>query len=183
VRQLTGATVWLTGLSGAGKSTIASNLADIARDRDVDCFVLDGDVIRGGLNADLGFSEHDRAENVRRIGEVALLIARSGHLVVVAAISPRTKDRDAVRIRHDELAVHFAEVYVATRLEVCEHRDVKGLYALARSGKIEHFTGISDPYEPPCSPDMTLSSEEASAHACAEVVANYLESIGAIPPN
>ena len=154
-----GATIWLTGLSGSGKSTIAHRVEELLIDAGNATYVLDGDNIRHELNADLGFSAADRAENVRRVGEVARLMADAGLVVVAALISPYAADRDAVRAAHDAAGVAFYEVHVATALEVSEARDPKGLYAKARAGEIEGFTGVDDPYEAPTDPDLVLDAE------------------------
>ena len=140
-------------------------------------YELDGDDLREGLNADLGFDEVDRAENVRRLGEVALLLARLGHLSIVSAISPYAASRAAVRKRHGELGVRFLEVHVATPLALCEARDPKGLYIRARRGELESFTGISAPYEVPESPEVSVANEGSPQEAALEVFA-ALESSG-----
>ena len=149
-----GKVIWLTGLSGAGKSTIAMDLERRLFDDGRQVYVLDGDIVRTGLCQDLGFSPKDRAENIRRIGEVALIMANSGLCVIVAFISPFRVDRD--RVRDAMLEGCFTEVYVNAPLEVCEQRDTKGLYARAVRGEIADFTGISSPYEPPLSPEVEL---------------------------
>src|SRR5579864_263776 len=158
-----GLTVWLTGLSSAGKSTIAAALCDTLRSRGHAVEWLDGDVIRRALCKDLGFSKHDRDENIRRIGFVAELLARHGVIVIVSAISPYRAARAGVRAS----IPNFLEVYVRAPLAVCEQRDLKGIYARARSGEIHGVTGIDDPYEPPESPDVEcrtdLESIEESA--------------------
>ena len=165
-----GGTVWLTGLPSAGKTTIAQALAKLVwAERERHAFLLDGDDLREGLNADLGFDQEDRAENVRRLGEVAILLTRLGHLSVVSAISPYAASRKAVRARHDELGLCFVEVYVSTPLAVCEARDPKGLYAKARRGELVSFTGISAPYEAPESPELSLSNEGSPEEAALEV--------------
>ena len=156
VLKTCGGTVWFTGLPGAGKTTVAKALHDMLLERGLVSYLLDGEALRDGLNADLGFSQRDRAENVRRLGEVAILLARFGHLSIVSAISPYAASRKAVRERHLELAVGFVEVYVATPLEVCEARDPKGLYARARKGELLSFTGISQSYEPPEAPEALV---------------------------
>jgi len=166
-----GGTVWLTGLPGAGKSTVAQVVHDLLLKRGLRSCVLDGDDLREGLNADLGFEESDRIENVRRLGEVAILLARLGQLSIVGAISPYTAGRKAVRDRHLALGVTFVEVYVATPLEVCEARDPKGLYARARRGEVLSFTGISAPYEAPESPDLALQTTGSPQEAAFEVLA------------
>jgi adenylylsulfate kinase len=149
-----GCVVWLTGLSGAGKSTIAANLNQRLSQIGMKSFILDGDVMRNGLCSDLKFSQEDRKENVRRITEVARLFAEAGMVCIVALISPYRMDRDAARaiIGSDR----FVEVYVNAPIEVCERRDPKGLYAKARSGVIKDFTGISAPYEPPLAPEVEI---------------------------
>ena len=152
-----GCTVWLTGLSGAGKSTLACGLdAELGR-AGVNSYVLDGDELRAGLNADLGFSERDRSENVRRTGEVARLFTDAGFVVIVALISPYRVDRE--RIRGVIGTDHFLEVFVDAPLHVCEHRDAKGLYARARAGTLAGFTGVSAPYEPPEHPQLVIKTD------------------------
>jgi adenylyl-sulfate kinase len=155
--QLSGATVWFTGLSGSGKSTIANALAERLLEIGRPAYVLDGDNLRHGLNADLGFSAADRAENVRRVGEVARLMADAGLVVLVPVISPYRADRDRVRTAHEAAGLRFVEVFVDTPLELCEQRDPKGLYAKARAGEVTGMTGIDDPYEPPLSPELVLT--------------------------
>jgi len=174
-RVTPGGTVWLTGLPSAGKTTIARCLADLLLgERGLRVYLLDGDDLREGLNADLGFDEGDRTENVRRLGEVAMLLARLGHLSVVSAISPYAESRKAVRERHRALGVSFVEIYVATTLEICEARDPKGLYARARRGELPAFTGISAPYEPPESPELSLANEGSPEEAAREVLTAML---------
>lgn len=153
-----GATVWLTGLSGSGKSTIASALEEALVAAGRAAYRLDGDNIRHGLNADLGFSAEDRAENVRRVGEVARLFADAGVVAIVPVISPYRSDRQQVRQIHDAADVPYIEVFVDTPLAVCEQRDPKGLYAKARAGEISGFTGIDDPYEEPLAPELRLDT-------------------------
>ena len=167
---MTGLTVWITGLSASGKTTIALELADQLATQGITPFILDGDALRTGLNADLGFSRADRQENVRRVGEVALLLARAGHLVLVPLISPYRADRDQVRARHDDHGVRFVEVYLDVPLEVCEHRDPKGLYARARAGQLSHFTGVDDPYEAPLYPELCITPGTTAADDAARVV-------------
>lgn len=153
-----GMTLWFTGLSGSGKSTIAAAVeADLIL-RGRAAYTLDGDNVRHGLNSDLGFSAVDRSENVRRVGEVARLMADAGLVVLVPVISPYRGDRDAVRVAHEAAGIRFVEVHVATPLEVCEARDPKGLYALARAGEIADFTGIDDRYEEPFSPELRIDA-------------------------
>jgi adenylyl-sulfate kinase len=152
-----GATVWLTGLSGSGKSTIGVALEELLVSRGIPAYMLDGDNLRHGLNGDLGFSEADRAENVRRAGEVACLFADAGMVAIVPLISPYVADRERVRRRHEDGGLRFVEVFVDTPLEECERRDPKGLYKKARAGELKHFTGIDDPYEPPSAPELHLT--------------------------
>jgi adenylyl-sulfate kinase len=154
---LTGATVWFTGLSGSGKSTVADAVATALLDAGRAVYVLDGDNVRHGLNADLGFSAADRAENVRRIGEVARLLADAGLVALVPVVSPYRTDRDRVRAAHEAAGLRFVEVFVDTPLALCEERDPKGLYARARAGELTGLTGVDDPYEPPPSPDLHLT--------------------------
>lgn len=157
-----GATFWFTGLSGAGKSTLSNalkNRLDSMLGDTKKVFILDGDVIRTGLNKDLGFSAEDRAENIRRISEVAKLFALSGQICFVAFISPYSKDRDFGKRIHKEVGIPFYECFINSSLDVCESRDVKGLYAKARKGEIKNFTGISDPYEAPENPDLDVRTD------------------------
>lgn len=161
-----GRIVWLTGLSGAGKSTLAIALERRLFDEGRHVCVLDGDIVRTGLCEDLGFSAEDRTENIRRIGEVACLMAGAGLVVIVAFISPFRSDRE--RVRAGIPAGRFTEVFVNTPLEVCEQRDPKGLYAKARAGELTDFTGISSPYEPPDSPEVTVSTEQLSVNESVE---------------
>jgi bifunctional enzyme CysN/CysC len=165
-----GVTVWLTGLSGSGKSTIAHRLEARLVSGARAAYVLDGDNVRHGLNGDLGFSPADRAENVRRIGEVARLMADAGLVVAVPVISPYRADRDRVRKAHAAAGIPFLEVWVATPLEVCEERDPKGMYARARAGEIASFTGIDAPYEEPETPDLTLDTSMLDVDVCVEEV-------------
>jgi adenylylsulfate kinase len=167
-----GAVVWLTGLSGSGKSTIARHAERLLIEAGHAAYVLDGDNLRHDLNADLGFSPADRAENVRRVGAVARLFADAGVLCLAAFVSPYRADRDAVRARLP--AGRFVEVHVATPLAVCEERDPKGLYARARAGDIPDFTGISAPYEPPLDPELVLGRDGTEAHAEARVLVEAL---------
>lgn len=169
-----GATVWLTGLSGSGKSTIAHRTEQLLVESGRASYVLDGDNLRHGLNGDLGFSSEDRTENVRRIGEVARLMADSGLVVLVPVISPYREDRDRVRRIHGVAGVPFREVYVDTPIEICERRDPKGLYKKARAGEITGFTGIDDPYEPPLTPELTLLTVELTVDAAAAAIISHL---------
>lgn len=150
-------TIWITGLPAAGKTTLASAVADLFVAAGRRPLVLDGDAMRAGLNADLGYSDQDRAEVTRRLGEVALLAANQGHIAVVAAISPLAAARATVRRRHDDSGVRFCEVYLDVPVEECERRDPKGLYARARTGEVADFTGVSSPYERPDSPDVVIA--------------------------
>lgn len=169
-----GFVVWLTGLSGAGKSTIARRLVEelSALDRHVE--VLDGDEVRTHLSAGLGFSKEDRDTNIRRIGFVASLLARNGVVAITAAISPYRAVRDEVRGWMDD----FVEVFVDTPIDLCEERDVKGLYARARAGDVPAFTGVSDPYEPPLQPEVTVRTEGRDPADSAGDVVAYLERAG-----
>jgi bifunctional enzyme CysN/CysC len=151
--------VWLTGLPGSGKTTSASFLLEALSRAGTTAVSLDGDILRGGISSDLGFSDADRAENVRRTGETALLLALQGFVAVVSLVSPQRAARDEVRRRHDQEGVGFLEVHVAAPLEVCERRDPKSLYRGARSGSVAHMTGIDDPYEPPLTPELVLVTD------------------------
>ncbi|WP_457642991.1 adenylyl-sulfate kinase [Persephonella sp.] len=164
--------LWFTGLSGSGKSTIAHAVEEKLFEMGVHTYVLDGDNIRTGLNKDLGFSAEDREENIRRIGEVAKLFVDAGIVVLSAFISPYRKDRQFVRnlVEKDE----FVEIYVKCPLEVCELRDVKGLYKKARQGIIKNFTGIDDPYEEPENPEIVLETDRETIEECVEKIINYL---------
>ena len=154
-----GVTVWMTGLSGSGKSTIAYSAEEMLIRAGRAAYVLDGDNLRHGLNSDLGFGAADRSENVRRVGEVARLMADAGLVVLVPVISPFASDRKMVREAHEQAGLAFVEVFVDAPLEVCEQRDPKGLYARARAGEISDMTGLDSPYEPPESPDLRLDSD------------------------
>jgi len=176
----TGATVWFTGLSASGKSTIASALEQTLVNRGLNCYRLDGDNIRFGLNKNLGFSAEDRAENIRRISEVAKLFADSGCVALTSFISPYRKDRDACRELHKAAGLKFIEVYVDTPIEVCEARDPKGLYKKARAGQIKGFTGIDDPYEAPERPEMVIKTDGKSVDACVMECLRYLEREGVV---
>lgn len=170
-----GVCIWLTGLSGAGKSTIANALAAELTARGRTVTLLDGDVVRTHLSKGLGFSREDRDTNILRIGFVAGEVVRHGGIAICAAISPYRETRDAVRARIEGIAAgSFVEVFVDTPLAVCEQRDVKGLYAKARRGELKHFTGVDDPYEPPLRPEIVLRTVDASAQGCAQHVLAYL---------
>ena len=184
VKVLNPCTVWFTGLSGAGKSTIAIEVKkriDSMLGREDKVFILDGDIVRQGLNKDLGFSADDRTENIRRISEVSKLFNISGQITLSAFISPYTKDRDFAREVHS--ATKFFEAYVSTSLECCEKRDVKGLYKKARAGIIPNFTGISDPYEAPVSPEMDLNTEGKTIEETDDEVIDYLVSQNVLTQN
>ena len=175
-----GVTIWLTGLSGSGKSTIAVAAERELTNRGRLAFVLDGDNIRHGLNAKLGFSPEDRAENIRRIGEVSKLFTEAGMIVFASFISPYRSDRDAVRALMG--ARDFVEVYVDASLETCEQRDVKGLYKKARAGEIPEFTGISAPYEAPESPELVLDTNRQSVEESVGKLVEYLDAKGYLTP-
>ena len=173
-----GFTVWFTGLSGAGKSTIASALAEELRRRNMKVEVLDGDVIRTNLSKGLGFSKEDRDTNVLRVGWVAEVLSRNGVAVIAALISPYRETRNAVRSR----IKNFVEVYVNAPLEEVIRRDVKGLYKKALAGEIKNFTGISDPYEPPENPEVVCNTAEETLEESVQKVLDYLESKGWLLP-
>lgn len=169
-----GATLWFTGLSGSGKSTVAVAVERRLLEAGTPAYLLDGDNLRHGLNGDLGFSAEDRSENVRRVGEVARLFADAGVVALVPLISPYRADRDRARAAHDAARVPFFEVFVNTPIEECEARDPKGLYAKARAGEITGFTGIDDPYEAPVAPDLELTPADGDPAAQAQVVLDLL---------
>jgi adenylylsulfate kinase len=171
-----GATLWLTGLSGSGKSTIASALERVLLESGRLAFRLDGDNLRHGLNSNVGFDAAGRAEAVRRAGEAALLVAESGVIAVVCMISPYRACRDAVRARHAAAGVPFVEVFVDAPLAVAESRDPKGLYRRARAGEITGFTGIDDPYEAPPAPEVRLVTDRDGVDACVRAL------VAALPP-
>jgi adenylylsulfate kinase len=180
-----GATIWFTGLSGSGKSTIAFTLEHALVERGHLAYVLDGDNVRHGLNKNLGFSAADREENIRRIGEVARLFADTGVISLTSFISPYRKDRDQARRIHQESGLPFVEILVDVPIDVCETRDPKGLYKKARAamaeGKGMGFTGIDDPYEPPVSPELVVRNDRITPQEAAAQVINYLESRGLLP--
>ncbi|MDQ0214034.1 adenylylsulfate kinase [Oikeobacillus pervagus] len=167
------AVLWFTGLSGSGKSTIANAVAERLFKDGFQTYVLDGDNIRHGLNKDLGFTEEDRKENIRRIGEVSKLFVDSGQFVLTAFISPFREDRESVRslLKEDE----FVEVFVDCPINECEARDPKGLYKKARTGEIPHFTGISSPYEAPTQPEIVLETARFSVEECVDRLIHYLK--------
>jgi adenylylsulfate kinase len=176
--QQRGATLWFTGLSGSGKSTIAFTLEHALVQRGHLVYVLDGDNIRHGLNKNLGFSAADREENIRRIGEVAKLFADCGIVTMTSFISPYRKDRDGVRALHAAGQIPFIEVYVNTPIETCEKRDPKGLYKKARAGELKNFTGIDDPYEAPVNPELCLDATVTSPQDATVLLLKYLEKHG-----
>jgi len=168
-----GATLWFTGLSGAGKSTLAFTLEHLLMRERFKCYVLDGDNVRHGLNSNLGFSDEDREENIRRVGEVSRLFADAGLIVLSSFISPFRRDRDLVRRMHQDAGLAFIEIFMDTPLAVCEERDPKGLYERARRGEIKDFTGISSPYERPLAPEIALTPDCAPDQAARHVI-DYL---------
>ena len=168
-----GRVLWMTGLSGAGKSTLATALESELFNLGRQVYVLDGDNMRHGLCSDLGFSHHDRTENIRRIGEVAKVLADAGFICITAFISPYREDRASVR----KLLPpgRFIEVFINAPLTVCERRDPKGLYAKARANEIPEFTGVSAPYEPPCAPEIELRTDQLSIASCVAHIVEYLQ--------
>jgi adenylylsulfate kinase len=170
-----GATLWFTGLSASGKSTIAVAVEQVLLSRGHHVYRLDGDNIRMGLNKNLGFSAEDRAENIRRIGEVSKLFADSGILSIASFISPYAADRDAVRALHEENDVAYYECYIDVSLETAEARDPKGLYKKARAGEIKGFTGIDDPYEAPTNADLHIKTHEDDLETCVTQVVEFID--------
>ncbi len=170
--------LWFTGLSGSGKSTVANAVESQLLALKKHTYLLDGDNIRMGLNKGLTFSDEDRIENIRRIGEVSKLFVDAGTIVLTAFISPFQKERDVVRALVEE--GEFIEVFIDTPLEVCESRDPKGLYEKARKGEIPNFTGISSPYEAPVNPEIHVKTAELNIEACAEQIVSYLKEKGYI---
>lgn len=169
-----GVVVWMTGLSGSGKSTMAVGLDSRLHSHGIASYILDGDNLRHGLCRDLNFSDADRRENIRRTGEVAKLMAQSGMVVICSLISPFRADRVSVRHSCAKDAVLFTEIFVSAPLATCELRDPKGLYKKARAGQIQGFTGIDSPYEPPETPGLTLDTAKASVEACQERLFNHV---------
>jgi adenylyl-sulfate kinase len=169
-----GMTIWFTGLSGSGKSTVAAAVERRLLEMGRPTYRLDGDNLRHGLNGDLGFSVGDRDENVRRASEVARLFADAGVVALVPLISPYRAGRDRARELHSAADLRFVEIYVNTPIEICEQRDPKGLYKAARAGEITGFTGIDDPYEPPAAPELELTPELGDADAQARLVIDHL---------
>lgn len=176
--QQKGATLWFTGLSGSGKSTVAVELEKALLAKGKLAYRLDGDNIRLGINKNLGFSAEDRTENIRRVGEVSKLMADSGVLVLNSFISPYVADRDAVRALHVEGELAFIEVFVDCSLDEAEKRDPKGLYKKARAGEIKNFTGIDDPYEAPVNAEIHLHTDKMSLEEEVEIIINALEERG-----
>lgn len=170
--------LWFTGLSGSGKSTIANAVEQELFKRNIKTYLLDGDNIRHGLNKDLGFSEIDRVENIRRIGEVANLFVDAGIIVLTAFISPFKSDRQIAKslVKYDE----FIEIFVNTPIEICEERDPKGLYKKARNGNIKNFTGIDSPYEKPIEPEIEINTSELNIVKSANKIIDYLIKYGYI---
>ena len=171
---LQGATIWFTGLSGSGKSTVAAACERILIASGRPAYLLDGDNLRYGLNKDLGFSAEDRHENVRRVSEVARLFSDAGLVSLVPLISPYKRDREMAREIHEVSGIPFFEVFLAAPIQVCEERDPKGLYVKARAGELKGFTGIDDPYETPESPDLIIRPEDGAPFATATKVLELL---------
>lgn len=167
-----GILIWFTGLSGSGKSTVATMLEKKLHDMGKLTYLLDGDNVRHGLNSDLGFSKEDRIENIRRIAELSKLFVDAGVITITTFISPFIKDREAVR---ELLKDDFIEVYVDCPIEVCEKRDPKGIYKKARKGEIKNFTGIDSPYEPPVNPEVTVKTHVDSLEECVSKIIDYLK--------
>jgi adenylylsulfate kinase len=166
-----GHVLWFTGLSGSGKSTVASAVERELHQQGIKTFILDGDNVRTGLNSDLDFSAASREENIRRIAHVSALMKDAGLVVLSAFVSPYKKDRDFVR---ECAQVDFSEIFISTPLEVCEQRDVKGLYAKARAGEISNFTGISAPFEEPTNPELDVPTHEMSIEEATAMVVDYI---------
>jgi bifunctional enzyme CysN/CysC len=173
-----GATLWFTGLSGSGKSSVAVEVERLLVAAGRSAYLLDGDNLRHGLNGDLGFSDEDRTENVRRVGEVARLFADAGVVALVPLISPFRAGRDHAREVHEVAGLPFAEIFIDTPLEICEQRDPKGLYAQARAGSLTGMTGIDAPYEPPLEPTLRLVPADGDVTAMALRVIALLDSMG-----
>ncbi|MEZ5983694.1 MAG: adenylyl-sulfate kinase [Parvularculaceae bacterium] len=168
--------LWFTGLSGSGKSTVANLVEKRLHDLGRHTYILDGDNVRHGLNRDLGFTDEDRVENIRRVGETATLMVDAGLIVLVSFISPFASERRMARELVED--GEFLEVYISTPLNVCETRDVKGLYAKARRGEIKHFTGIDSAYEAPQNAELTIDTSKIPATAAAEQIVEYLQQNG-----
>jgi len=167
-----GVVLWFTGLSGSGKSTVASSLEKRLHDMGKLTYTLDGDNVRHGLNSDLGFSDEDRIENIRRIGEISKLFVDAGVITIATFVSPFREDRQKVR---DLLGKDFVEIYIDCPIEVCEKRDPKGIYKKARAGEIKHFTGIDSPYENPINPEIVVSTHLNTLDECVDKLIAYLE--------
>jgi len=178
--QQRGVTIWLTGLSASGKSTIACALEQHLLHMHKFTYRLDGDNVRFGLNKDLGFDEKSRNENIRRIGEVSRLFTDAACITLTAFISPYRADRDLARKIHEEAGLNFIEVFVDAPLEVVEQRDPKGLYKKARAGEIREFTGVSAPYEPPLNAELHIKTAECEVKEAVQIIANYLLAKGYI---
>ncbi|MDJ0917320.1 MAG: adenylyl-sulfate kinase [Woeseiaceae bacterium] len=178
-----GSTIWFTGLSGSGKSTVSIALERALYKMGKLSYRLDGDNVRLGINKNLGFSEADRKENIRRIGEVAKLFSDAGTISLSSFISPYRADRDEVRALHEAAGLPFVEVFVDCSLEVAEQRDPKGLYKKARAGEIKNFTGIDDPYEPPPKPEIHLKTDEMSIEDEVQIIMDYLLEKGIVRTN
>jgi adenylyl-sulfate kinase len=176
-----GVVVWMTGLSGSGKSTMAVGLDSRLHAEGIASYILDGDNLRHGLCRDLGFSDADRRENIRRTGEVAKLMAQSGIVVICSLISPFRADRDNVRTSCEKDAVLFSEIFVSAPLATCEERDPKGLYKKARAGQIQGFTGIDSPYEPPVTPGLTLDTAQSTIEACQDQLFQHVLKLSRLP--
>ncbi|MGH2364661.1 MAG: adenylyl-sulfate kinase [Chloroflexota bacterium] len=178
-----GAVLWLTGLSGSGKSTIALELERRLFDDGLQVYLLDGDNVRLGINRDLGFSPADRSENIRRVGEVAALMADAGFIAIAAFISPYQADREMARRAVDRHpGTSFHEIYISADLATCIRRDPKGLYRQAQAGEIRDFSGISAPYEPPTHPELVVATDQAAVSESVEQVRGYLRRLLALPP-
>ncbi|KAF5092740.1 hypothetical protein D0Z03_002720 [Geotrichum reessii] len=176
LRGQKGLTIWFTGLSASGKSTIATALEQhLLNARKINAYRLDGDNIRFGLNKDLGFSEADRNENIRRIAEVSKLFADSAAIALTSFISPYRADRDSARVLHEKAGLPFVEVFVDIPVEVAEQRDPKGLYKKARAGEIKEFTGISAPYEAPLKPEIHILNDKITVEQAVQQIVDYLE--------
>jgi len=175
-----GCTLWFTGLSASGKSTVASALEQVLVQQGINAYRMDGDNIRMGLNKNLGFSAEDRAENIRRIGEVAKLFADNGSVAITSFISPYAADRDAVRELHKAEGIPFFEVFTDSPLEACEDRDPKGLYKKARAGEIKGFTGIDDPYDEPKNAELVLKCAEKTVDECVTECVEMLKAKGIV---
>ena len=173
IKKQTPMCLWMTGLSGAGKSTLANALEQELNKQAKHTYILDGDNLRHGLNSDLGFSESDRNENVRRAAEVAQLMVDAGLIVIVGLISPFKKERDWARSVFKPN--QFKEIYISTRLEECEHRDTKGLYEKARRGEVKDFTGIDSPYEAPDNPDVIIDTENRTVDECVHMILHKVD--------